>query len=60
MNYVTVLLERGPGPEHVYLEPAISVWVLDFVQERFHNAGPGDFYRTFIKAGASETRKGLG
>ena len=30
---------------------AYSIWVFDFVQERFHNASPGDFEIMFIKAG---------
>ena len=36
-----------------------NVWVLDFVQERFHDMSPGDFESTFIKAGGSETKKRL-
>ena len=36
-----------------------SVWILDFVWERFHNTSPGDYEGTFIKAGDSKTRKGL-
>ena len=31
------------------------MWVLDFLQERFHNMSPGDF----IKAGDSETKERL-
>ena len=31
------------------------MWVLDFVQERFHNTSPG----TFIKARDSEKKEGL-
>ena len=26
---------QGPGPERVCLKPACSMWVLDFVQEKF-------------------------
>ena len=37
-----------------------GVWVLDFMQERFHNTRPGDFESMLVKAGDSETRKGLG
>ena len=50
----------GPGSEWVCLVPASSVWVLDFMQEKCHNRSPGDFESMFIKAGNSETRKGLG
>ena len=49
---------KGPGLEQVCLRPTGNVWVLDFVQERFHNMRPEDFERTFTRA--SETRKGLG
>ena len=38
-----LLLDRGAGPEQVCLGSASSVWVLDFVQERFHNMSPGDY-----------------
>ena len=38
----------------------VIVWVLAFVQEKFHNISPGDFESTFIKVRHSETRKGLG
>ena len=34
------------------------MWVLDFVQERFHSMSPGDFESTFIKAGDHETKEG--
>ena len=50
---------REPGAEQAHLWPAASLWVLDLVQERFHNTSPGDHEGTFIKAGDSETRKGL-
>lgn len=36
------------------------MWVLDFVQERFHEVSPADTESVFIKAGDSETRAGLG
>ena len=36
-----------------------SVAVSDYVQESFHNTNPGDYEATCIKAGDSETRKGL-
>ena len=32
---------------------ASSVWVLDFMQERFSNTNPGGFNGTFIEAGES-------
>ena len=38
---------------------ASSMWVLDFVQERFHNMSPGDSESTFMEAGGSETKKGF-
>ena len=53
-----LLTDRGPGPEQVCLGPASSMWVLDFMWERFHNTSPGDYEDTFIKAGDNETRKG--
>lgn len=46
-----LLPERGPGSERVCLGLAGSVWVLDFVQGRFHNMDPGNFEGLFIKAG---------
>ena len=49
----------GTGLEWVCLRPACSVWVLNSVQERFHNTSPGDFERIFIKAGDSDTKEGL-
>lgn len=33
----------GPGPQQVCLRPPSGVWVLDLLQEGFHNACPGDF-----------------
>lgn len=54
-----MLLDRGPGPEQVCVGPDGSVWVLDFMQERFHNMSSGDFEDAFIKAEDHETRKGL-
>ena len=36
-----------------------SVWVLDFMQERSHNASPGDFESIFVRAGDGETQEGL-
>ena len=35
------------------------MWVIDFVQERFHNMSPGDFESMCIKAGDSEAKEGL-
>lgn len=31
-----------------------------FVRESLYNTSPGDFDRTFIKAGDNETKEGLG
>ena len=31
------------------------MWVLDFVQEKFHNMGSGDYEDMFIEADDSET-----
>ena len=53
-------MNRGPGPKQGCLGPAGRVWVLDFVQERFHNRNPSDYEGVFIKAGDTETRKRLG
>lgn len=39
---------KGPGPTWAAL--AGSMWLLDFVQGRFHTS-PGGFERTFIKSG---------
>ena len=50
---------QEPGLEQVCLRLASSLWVLDFVQKRFHNMSPGDFEGMFIKAGGSETKDGL-
>ncbi|KAF6131180.1 hypothetical protein HJG60_008050 [Phyllostomus discolor] len=49
----------GPGPEQVCLRPACSVWVLDFMQDRFQCAGPGGFEILFVKAEDSERKEGL-
>ena len=35
------------------------MWVLDFVWERCHSMGPGDFESIFIKAGDRETKERL-
>lgn len=37
---------------------ADTVWALAFMQERFHNASPGDLGGMFMKAGDSKTKKG--
>ena len=36
-----------------------NVWVLDLVQERFHDTCPADFKSMFIKAGDIEIKSGL-
>ena len=47
--------------EWVCLGLACSVWVLDYVQERFHTTSPGDFESVFIlKLGAMKQRNDLG
>ena len=51
--------KQGLGPERVRLGLADSVWVLSFVQERFHNSSPGDSESRFSRAGDSETKEGL-
>ena len=56
---VGMLLNRDPA-QWVCLGQACSVWVLDFVQEKFHNTSPSDFEKMFVKAEDSETRKALG
>lgn len=38
---------------------AEGVWVLDFLQERFHTTSAGGFERVFIKAGDKETKDRL-
>lgn len=57
---IVMLWGRGPSPEGVCFGLAGSVYVLHFIQERFHHTSLGDFECIFPKAGASETRKGLG
>lgn len=59
MNLLYMLLEMRPGPERVCLGPASSVWVLDFVWEKFYNMSPENYEGTFINAGDSKTRKRL-
>lgn len=46
-------------PEQVCLRLPSSVWVLDFVYEKFHGKSPGDFEGMFFKAEDSKIRKGL-
>ena len=48
------VLLPDPRPREGLLGPADSVWVLDFVQERFHNTSPGDYEDAFTEAGAVE------
>lgn len=52
-KYNFLMLSRmGIRPaECVCLGPACCVWVLAFVQERFHHMRPGDFESQLIKAG---------
>lgn len=50
---------EGDQAQWVCLRPAGSVWVLGFLQKRFHSMKPGDSESMFIKAGESETKEGL-
>ena len=54
-----MLVAGALGLERVCFRPPCSMWVLDFMQKRFHNMRPADFERMFIKAGDSETKEGL-
>lgn len=38
------------GLRQVYSSMVRNVWVLDFIQEIFHDMSSGDFESTFIKA----------
>ena len=60
VSYTVIVTRQQLGPEWVCLGLACSVCVLELVRERFCNPSPGDFESMFIKAGDSETRKGLG
>lgn len=46
--------------EWICLRQACSVWVLDFMQERFQKTNLGDFESTFIEAENSETKEVFG
>ena len=50
----SMLQNKGPGPEWVCPGPAGGVWVLDFVQERFHSTSLDDYEDAFTEAGAVE------
>ena len=50
---------KGSGLRQVCPGTVWNAWVLDFTQERFHAMSPGGFQNMFIKAGDSETKKGL-
>ena len=54
-----VVTRQESGSKQVSLGPAGSVWVLDFVWDRFHNVSLGDYKGTIIKAGNGKTRKYL-
>lgn len=41
-------------PWHVW-----NMWVLDFMQKRFHNMNPGNFESMFIKSGDNKIKEGL-
>lgn len=55
-----LLPERGPGPQQVCLRLAGRVWVLDFVQGRFHSISAGECESVLLKAADREARKGFG
>ena len=50
---------KGSGPRQVCPGTVWNAWVLDFMQERFHNKSPGEFESTFVNAENSETKEGL-
>ena len=50
---------KRTSPERVCLGPTGSVWVLGFVQERFHNPTRGD-WECIYYSWDSETKEGLG
>ena len=54
-----IVTREGLGLRQVWPRTVCSVWVLDFMQGRFHNTSPGDLKSAFIKAGDSETKEGL-
>ena len=51
--------QKGPGMEVGLPQHGLQCWVLDFVQEIFHDMSPGDFESTFFTVGDSETKEGL-
>ena len=46
--------------KQVYLGPDGSVWIPDFMKERFHHTSPGDFESNLLKLGTTKQRKDLG
>ena len=45
---------------NIYKELVVwNIWVLDSMQERFHNTSPGNFESTFVKAVVSKTKEEL-
>lgn len=56
----SVCYRKVTGPLAHLPRASLSLWVLDFVQERLHNTSPGDFESMFITAEDSVKRKGLG
>ena len=56
-----LLSERVLGPDgSAYGWPVFCGFMTSQVQERLHKTSPSDYESTFVKAGDSETRKGLG
>lgn len=52
IQYELLLLPtRRPGPWWIWLEPASSVCVLDFMQEKFHSRSLGNYEGMLLKMG---------
>ena len=51
--------QTGTGREQVGLRPTCGVWVLAFMQERFHNINRGDFENRLLRLGMVKQRKDL-
>lgn len=49
----------GTRPRARLPPAASSVWVLNFMEERFHDMSPGDCESTFIAAGEGEVKEEL-
>ena len=53
------IIGQGPGPEWVGLGPAVVCGFLNLCRKHFTAWVQVDYEDLFIKAGGSETRKGL-